>query len=72
MKGRRKNGWGVEGVGVWRGWGERGRKNWEGGREEKRTSIRRREFETTKYVYIKSTTGYVLSSELGLSQPLSH
>jgi hypothetical protein len=27
--------------------------------------------ETTKYVYIKSTTVYVPSSELGLSQPLS-
>jgi hypothetical protein len=27
---------------------------------------------TTKYVYIKSTTVYVSSSELGLSHPLSH
>jgi hypothetical protein len=26
---------------------------------------------STKYVYIKSTTVYVTSSELGLSQPLS-
>jgi hypothetical protein len=28
--------------------------------------------ETTKYVYIKSTTAYVPSSEIGLSQPLSN
>jgi len=36
-----------------------------------RWSYRDKRMNTTKYIYIKNTTVYVPSSELGLSQPLS-